>query len=375
MSASMPTPLSAMGEAALRLAARGFAVFPCSGKRPLTRHGCKDATKDPEKIRSLWTQHPDANIGLATGAISGIVGLDIDLEPGGEESLAKLEAANAPLPPTLTARTGGGGRHLLYRYPGAHVGNSAGQLGRGLDVRGDGGYVIAPPSRHPGGGAYAWIDEREPAELPPWLAKLIVAPNAPSTATAPVSKERSDFGTEGGTHYGLAALEQEACAVEATAEGARNDALKHLGRERRKNPLAPERGDADAAIHCVLRNSHARSEAAPFRWTVYGFRSSDMVVVCKRSSRRPPRRARGPRSAGGEGRVGFFEASAFGSRRDCVRRDAAESVSGSISEVSWVGGRGDRGSWGTLESRVSSKRRSKVLGDTFPIDVWLRVVL
>jgi hypothetical protein len=229
MTATATPPLSPIGEAALRLAARGWAVFPCNGKRPLTRHGVKDASKDPEQIRAWWTKHPDANIGVATGAASGIVGLDIDLKPGGEESFAKLEAENGALPPTLTVRTGSGGRHLYYKHPGGHVPNSAGQLGPGLDVRGDGGYLIAAGSVHECGGAYEVIDDREPVNLPPWLLARIVAPKDESgTTSAPAaaaSRERTDFGPAGGTAYGLRALDEEALAVETTPEGSRNDAL------------------------------------------------------------------------------------------------------------------------------------------------------
>lgn len=225
-----------MGEAALALAREGHAVFPCGGKRPLTRHGCKDATTDPERTRTFWMRHPDANIGLATGAVSRVIGLDVDVKPGGEATLAKLEAEHGPLPPTRTVRTGSGGRHLYFKHPGVPVPNSAGKLGPGLDVRGDGGYLIAPPSVHPDGGAYVYEDEREPVEAPAWLlakvvegerpaAERVPEPPAPAPAAAATSKERTDFGPAGGTRYGRAALDQEAGAVEATPEGRRNQEL------------------------------------------------------------------------------------------------------------------------------------------------------
>lgn len=229
MTASATPILSPRGEAALRLAAHGWAVFPCAGKRPLTRNGCKNAATDAETVRSFWTRHRDANIGVATGAVSGIVGIDIDVRPGGEASLAKLEAENAPLPPTYAVRTGSGGRHLYFRHPGAPVPNSASQLGRGLDVRGDGGYLIAAGSVHECGGLYEVIDDREPADLPAWLLARIAAPrDEPGATTAPgaaASQERTDFGPEGGTRYGLQALAEEALEVEETPEGERNTAL------------------------------------------------------------------------------------------------------------------------------------------------------
>jgi hypothetical protein len=99
--------------------------------------------------------------------------LDIDLRDGGPESLATLERTGGPLPETAKARTGGGGMHLFFRYPaGERVGNSAGRLGLGLDVRGEGGYVIVPPSRTQS--AYEWLDRMPPAD-PTWLLKCLRA--------------------------------------------------------------------------------------------------------------------------------------------------------------------------------------------------------
>lgn len=95
--------------------------------------------------------------------------LDVDPEEGGEESLAALQRANGPHPRTASSRTGGGGTHLFYRYPGQagrEIRNSAGFLGPGLDVRGDGGYVVVPPSRT--AGLYARLDRSRPASVT-WL--------------------------------------------------------------------------------------------------------------------------------------------------------------------------------------------------------------
>jgi hypothetical protein len=93
--------------------------------------------------------------------------LDVDVEDGGLESLARLERAGAPVPKTARTRTGGGGIHLFFRYPGTtEIRNSAGLLGPGLDVRGEGGYVVVPPSRTQG--AYEWAD-RSPLAEASWL--------------------------------------------------------------------------------------------------------------------------------------------------------------------------------------------------------------
>ncbi|MCE9638370.1 MAG: DUF3987 domain-containing protein [Planctomycetes bacterium] len=245
-----------LGEAALDCARSGWAVFPVFGlrapgrcecpilacrnvaKHPMTRHGLRDATKDEAAIRAHWVAAPKANVGIATGAVSGFWVLDVDADKGGFESLARLEAEHGPLPATRTVRTGGGGRHFYFRHPGLAIKNSVKKLSDGLDVRGDGGYVIAPPSAHRSGGTYDWLDEREPVDAPEWLLARVLAPEPGTTASSGTTAGRPprpsesatrgakrDFGTAGGTPYGLAALEQEARRVETTAEGARNDVL------------------------------------------------------------------------------------------------------------------------------------------------------
>jgi hypothetical protein len=167
--ASAPSPL----KAALAYARRGVTVFPCEprGKRPLTRNGHWDATKDPRVIGRWWGRWPSANIGVPTGNESGIVVLDVDPDAGGSESLAKLELAGGPVPMTARVRTGGGGIHLFFRYPmGTEIRNSAGLLGPGLDVRGEGGYVVVPPSRTRG--PYQWV-ERSPLAEASWLIECL----------------------------------------------------------------------------------------------------------------------------------------------------------------------------------------------------------
>jgi hypothetical protein len=171
---------------ALAYAQQGKPVFPCAarGKVPLTPHGHKDASADPSTVRAWWARHPDANIGLPTGASSGFFALDVDCDAGGEESLRALEARHGALPPSTEVITGAG-RHVWFAMPPhATIPCSVGRLGPGLDVRGDGGYVIAPPSVHPSGKAYAWsvdsADSLTPA--PQWLLTLIQAQSAPTAS-------------------------------------------------------------------------------------------------------------------------------------------------------------------------------------------------
>ena len=160
---------------ALKYAQRGWPVLPCGiDKKPLGHVvpcGLHDATRDEKQIISWWTANPKASIGLPTGPIMGAFVLDIDL-PDGPGSLAALEAQHGKLPPTGEQRTGGGGRQLFFLWPtdGREVRNSVKKIGAGLDVRGAGGYVIAPPSGHPSGGKYAWETNGAPlANAPEWL--------------------------------------------------------------------------------------------------------------------------------------------------------------------------------------------------------------
>jgi hypothetical protein len=149
------------------------------GKHPryqpgVIEHGVKDATRKAETITAWWTRWPDANIALATGTVSCVDVLDVDPKHDGPATLARLEAEHGALPPTWRARTGSGGEHLYFWHQ-TGMGNSTSRIGRGLDVRGDDGYVLLPPSLHKSDRRYEWItppDENPLAAWPSWLAKL-----------------------------------------------------------------------------------------------------------------------------------------------------------------------------------------------------------
>lgn len=162
--------MNSMKEYALYYASLGLAVFPIKpkGKEPLTAHGFKDATWNTQQIESWWTQWPSANIGIATGSRSGgilVIDLDIDENRGidGRETLKAWEAEYGKLPEnTWLSITGRGGYHYFYRIQG-EIKNRAG-LYDGVDIRGDGGYIVAPPSIHPNGRGYEW--EQGPEDGP-----------------------------------------------------------------------------------------------------------------------------------------------------------------------------------------------------------------
>jgi len=170
-----PSPSSSpMLAHALRYAAMGWPVFPLQGKKPIAgSHGFKDATTDPDKIRSWWRLN--YNIGIHC---SQFWVLDVD----------NPDSLDQPLD-TLTQITGSGGRHYLFQNPGFHVLNSASSIAPGIDVRGSDGYIVAAPSIHPDTGKpYFWdgIEEFEQQPInpaPKWLLDKLTKPAAPPPPT------------------------------------------------------------------------------------------------------------------------------------------------------------------------------------------------
>ena len=154
-------------QAAVEYINLGLAVFPLKyrGKTPLTKNGCKDATTDAAIVKGWWQKWPNANVGIATGSKSGglvVVDLDIDEDKGldGYHTLKDWERENGTLPDTWQSITGRGGNHLFYKSS-RQITNKAGVLD-GIDIRGEGGYIVAPPSTHSNGNQYEW--EQSPQE-------------------------------------------------------------------------------------------------------------------------------------------------------------------------------------------------------------------
>ena len=178
--------------AALSYSRQGWAVLPVQskGKAPLGKLvpcGLLNATTDPDIIQQWWATEPQTNIGIRTGAISGLLVLDIDPRNGGDQSLAELERQYGPLPETVEALTGGGGRHLFLTYPGGSLPSKP--FLPGIDVKADGGYVVAPPSHHPSGQRYEWKPGAGPeakalAALPQRLLDFLKGSNTTASISA-----------------------------------------------------------------------------------------------------------------------------------------------------------------------------------------------
>jgi putative DNA primase/helicase len=156
----------------------GFHVFPCwpESKNPATSHGFKNATNNKEQIEKWWKKIPEYNIAIHTSKESGFFVLDIDKKHNGFADLAQLEKDYGPLPESWTVRTGGGGDQIYFKHPGKFVHSTRGVIAKGIDVRGDDGYAMAPPSIHPDTGKkYRWTKpplEYPLKEAPAWLLEL-----------------------------------------------------------------------------------------------------------------------------------------------------------------------------------------------------------
>lgn len=233
-------------DAALRLAALGWFVFPChnpltktgwscsceawrrkhnpdfncdsAGKHPRTQNGVDDATTDETQIREWWKHWPHANIGVNCGK-SGLLVLDIDsykdIYQGHDLELDEQ---------TVTSLSGGGGTHLFYKQAG-NLGNRRKGLPEGIDIRGEGGYVVVAPSLHKSGNTYQWEDgyspwEMQPKPVPPKLAELLTPP-VPRQTTVDTSKKYEAKGSA----YGIQALTKECERVAFAANGTRNNVL------------------------------------------------------------------------------------------------------------------------------------------------------
>lgn len=226
-------------DAAVVYARRGWPVFPCHsagptvgcscglgdcaspGKHPRVRGGLHASSTDPAIVRGWWARWPRANVAIRTGEASGLVVVDVDPAHGGSRTIVELEATYGPLPATRTIRTASGGRHLYFRHPGGMVRNDAGRLfGRGVDLRGDGGYVVAPPSRAVAGIYSLMAHGGVINDLPEWILERLAERERPR------SVDRPDVRAPGA--WARAALQGELGRVRSAVEGTRNDTLNRV---------------------------------------------------------------------------------------------------------------------------------------------------
>lgn len=183
---------SAALDAALAYADRGWSVFPIRPKlkAPMTKHGFKDASCYLNKVKEWWGEYPQANIGVATGQVSGLLVVDIDPRNGGEQSFKEFQKLYGPMPHMPTVKTGGDGKHFFLKHPGGNIPGRTNIL-PGIDIKSDGGYVLAPPSIHPNGKPYVWEvdpDQVELADLPDSFRDVICLPSQNEEALAHPSK-------------------------------------------------------------------------------------------------------------------------------------------------------------------------------------------
>jgi hypothetical protein len=226
-------------DAALAYVSNGLPVFQCYGVHPLPdgRFGCdcdsltcRNVGKHPHRryapkgllsastrtnfISGWWWGEPGANIGLVT---DGLVVVDVDPHKGGADNLARIEADHGEFPHTWRSITGGGGEHIFFRAPrGSNIRSRAEDIAPGIDIRANGGYVVAPPSLHRSGRRYAWSVDHHPdetplADAPPWLVEL-ASPSSPA-ATTTTPRRGNDLWRR---------------IVGGVGEGARNDSIARL---------------------------------------------------------------------------------------------------------------------------------------------------
>jgi len=235
------------------------------GKHPRLMHGLKDASCDPDQIRKWWDMWPDANVGVCTGSVSDdLVVVDVDVKHNGLKNWSDLREEKKPLgeiPDTPMVITGGGGMHYFFRGPpGGVVKNSASKITRGVDVRGEGGYVVAPPSEHASGRYYQDELSSDPrviplAEMPGWLLEAAVSDPTP-TASSQTSQNIPPT------------------APGVVTEGSRNETLFKIGRSYRAKGL-----DEEAILNGLRLYNQTKCEPP--------LDDSEVVTIAKSAASKP----------------------------------------------------------------------------------------
>lgn len=321
-------------QAAQNYTERGWYVFPlhalrrgggctcgkedCNSpaKHPRTSAGLKDASRNSHVLVEWWRQWPTANVAILTGNRSDLIVVDVDPHHGGENALATLQERYGALPETLRALTGGGGVHHLFRYPAKDLllRNATKLDGlRGLDVRADGGYIVAAPSLHVSGAYYAWDESSSStnpelssagdlsiAVAPDWLVEVLSRPRGglDRPAAHGVHDSRPNDGTNGsaiGQNTSVPRIARYYLdrALERASEGTRNDTGFWLALQLRDAGLAE--GEAMAYL---------AEYAASVPGT--GYSEREAVASLRQAYRAAPRAAAIPRSARADAMTGLY---------------------------------------------------------------------
>jgi putative DNA primase/helicase len=262
-------------KSAIEVGEVGFALLPvhciingaCScgdknctkqGKHPKRNNWKYTATSDPKKLSTLFAAN-DCNLGIATGYKSKLIVIDIDPKNGGDDSCLKLFKEHGALDEhTLVANTGGDGQHIYFRYGGNQIGNYHGTVfGAGIDIKGNGGYVIGAPSNHISGGDYYWRNGFYlPAELPTDLEQILL--DYKGTQTSSKRFEQKDIVT-GNRNISLAGI-----AGRYRAKGLEVDQLESKllkDNQQRCKPPLPER-EVKAIAQSICRYERGNSKAS-----------------------------------------------------------------------------------------------------------------
>ncbi len=199
------------------------------GKHPIGTKWQNAGIRDVAVAREAWAQRPTANLGIVTGRASGIWVLDVDPEHGGDEKLAALLAAYGPLPETWVVQTGSGGRHYYWTMPDFDFTISRGRLPVGLDVRGNSGQVVAPPS-YTLKGEYRILHPGQVVAAPGWLLSMIKPPERPEPGfEAPVPWSEGEL-TGRGSGYAQSAVSRLLAELAEAQPGTRNETAYRVGR-------------------------------------------------------------------------------------------------------------------------------------------------
>ncbi len=294
--------------AALDLVDKGFHIIPlhtpqenegCScgkscgsqGKHPRISNWPNNATVDPNQVREWWRSWPNANIGIVCGMLSNLVVLDVDPRHNGNESLDNLEERLGNFTQTTTILTGGGGNHFYYRYPGkSKIKNSNGKLGDGLDIKTDGGYVVAPDSLHQSGQTYEWLIGLE--EIVPFPESLIQELNKSSSNQKKTDKKQS------------------LSSIDPIQEGTRNDTLFEFG------VLLRKRGANSIQIESELLEINAKRCKPPLD-------GSEVRLISGSASRGPNSSSTNAFSESTEYEYGLWDTE-FGNANEFIERYADE---------------------------------------------------